>query len=311
MADKRAYKNMIMDNARWEAFTPRDGDVIICTAYKAGTTWTQMICALLVHQTTTLPRPLAELSPWLDMRMAPIAEVAANYEGQTTRRFIKTHTPLDGLPYYDNVTYLFCGRDPRDIYLSMQNHRDNLDIPKLIQLMIAAGETLDGPPPEAPPEDLNARFQMWLTRASFDWEKDGWPNWSVFHHGQTFWEARDKKNVHFLHYADLKSDLEGQMRRIAGILGIEVSEVAWPGLVSAATFESMKAGADRAAPDTNHGIWKSNADFFRKGESGQWRGVLNDESLALYDKVTRERYDAGFLAWMEHGSAEAGAPKAV
>ena len=32
------------------------------------------------------------------------------------------HTPLDGLPYYPEVRYIFCGRDPRDAFLSFVDH---------------------------------------------------------------------------------------------------------------------------------------------------------------------------------------------
>ena len=46
------YKNMMVDSGRWDSFKPRDGDIIISTPPKAGTTWTQMICALLIFQKT-------------------------------------------------------------------------------------------------------------------------------------------------------------------------------------------------------------------------------------------------------------------
>jgi hypothetical protein len=119
------YHNLFMDSQRWDGFAARDGDIIVCTPYKSGTTWVQMICALLVFRTTQLPRPLAEISPWLDLRVAPIANVLASYAAQSHRRIIKTHTALDGLPYFDNVTYLYCARDPREIFISMWNHGKN------------------------------------------------------------------------------------------------------------------------------------------------------------------------------------------
>ena len=64
------YRHPLFDSTRWNSFETRPDDIIVCTSYKAGTTWTQMICALLVHQTPDLPRPLAELSPWLDLVLA-------------------------------------------------------------------------------------------------------------------------------------------------------------------------------------------------------------------------------------------------
>jgi hypothetical protein len=92
------YSSYDEDSTRWRQLSLRDGDIIISTRSTTGTTWVQMICALLVFRTAELPRPLVELSPWLDWLMRPIDEVVADLEAQGHRRFIKTHTPLDGLP---------------------------------------------------------------------------------------------------------------------------------------------------------------------------------------------------------------------
>ena len=55
--------------------------------------------------------------------------------------------------------------------------------------------------------------------------------------------------------------------------------------------------ADRTAPDTNFKMWKDNARFFNKGASGQWRGVLSADSLALLDEVTAN-YPADYIDWL-------------
>jgi hypothetical protein len=47
---------------------------------------------------------------------------------QPHRRFIKTHTPLDGLPFDHRVTYVCVGRDPRDAGFSWSNHLANMDL---------------------------------------------------------------------------------------------------------------------------------------------------------------------------------------
>lgn len=40
----------------------------------------QMICALLVFETPKLPRPLSELSPWLDWLAIPESDLFAELE---------------------------------------------------------------------------------------------------------------------------------------------------------------------------------------------------------------------------------------
>lgn len=305
-ARTRIYKNFIFDSERWDHFSPRAGDVIVCTSYKAGTTWTQMICALLIHQRADLPARLSDLSPWLDMRVEAIEDIIKNFEGQNHRRVIKTHTHLDGLPYYPEAHYVFCGREPRDVFMSLQNHLANADMDHAARLLAKQGVEFDPPPPL--PDDVNDRFRLWLTAGSFEGEEDGVPYWSHFRHCQTFWQYRHMPNIHFLHYSDLKADLEGQMRKLASALDIMVAEEKWPELVEAATFTSMKKNADKTAPDTNHGMWHSNSAFFNKGQNAQWRGVLSEESMALYDGIIPARYDAAMLAWLEGGTLAAGEP---
>src|SRR4029079_2315346 len=93
------YGGTVNDSSRWDGFELRPGDIIISTPPKCGTTWTQMICAMLIFQTPDLPMPLDLISPWLDQLLRPLDSVVADLEAQEHRRFIKSHTPLDGLPY--------------------------------------------------------------------------------------------------------------------------------------------------------------------------------------------------------------------
>ena len=92
------YVSQDEDSGRWAGFKFRPGDIVISTRSKSGTTWMQRICSLLVFRSAELPAPIAELSPWLDHLVTPVEQVYATLEAQTHRRFIKTHTPLDGVP---------------------------------------------------------------------------------------------------------------------------------------------------------------------------------------------------------------------
>src|SRR6187455_2669747 len=76
------YHSLITDSARWEGFAFREGDIVISTPPKCGTTWTQMICALLIFQTPELTLPLDTLSPWIDMVTRARTEVFADLQAQ-------------------------------------------------------------------------------------------------------------------------------------------------------------------------------------------------------------------------------------
>ena len=91
----------------------------------------------------------------------------------------------------------------------------------------------------------------------------------TLHHLDTFWQHRDDPNVLLFHFADLQADLDGEMRRLAAGLGIEVDEEHWPALVAAAGFEPMRQRADQLAPQVKiAGFWNDTSQFFRQGSSG-------------------------------------------
>jgi aryl sulfotransferase len=298
------YKSIVSDNARWDGFELRPGDIIISTPAKCGTTWLQMICALLVFQTTSFDCSLDLISPWLEMLTSDRDSVFALLDAQTHRRFIKSHTPFDGLPFDPSVVYICVGRDPRDVALSWDNHMANTDVMALfgaranaVGLDDIAALIAEGPPPR--PESEVERFWLWVDQEMAVGDVGaGGGLAGVLHHLSTFWAVRDRANVVLLHYDDLKADLEGQMRALAQRLGISVAEDRWPALVEAATFLKMRERADVIAPDTSHAIWQSNRQFFNRGTSGQWRELLDESDLRRYRGRVAQLAEPGVASWV-------------
>jgi hypothetical protein len=108
----------------------------------------------------------------------------------------------------------------------------------------------------------------------------------------------DDLDVVYLHYDDLKADLEGQMRQMAARLGIDVDEHRWPRLVQAATFESMRSRADTTVPAGGPEHWIDPAAFFSRGTSGQWRDLLDDADLARYAARVRALASHILVEWV-------------
>ena len=102
----------------------------------------------------------------------------------------------------------------------------------------------------------------------------------------------------YLHYDDLKNDLEGQMRQLAARLGIHVDEQRWPRLVHAARFDSMRSRADTMVPGGGPEHWIDPAAFFSRGISGQWRDLLDNADLARYAARVRALASDELVDWV-------------
>jgi aryl sulfotransferase len=289
------YRSAEEDSARWRGFRFREGDIVISARSKSGTTWMQMICALLVFGTPDLPAPLAELSPWLDWLVTPRSDVLARLAAQKHRRFIKTHTPLDGVPLDPRATYIVVARHPLDMAVSLYHQGGNLNRARIRELTGAS----------PPSRTVAARPtpREWLLR----WiESDADPRAEldtlsgVLWHLSDAWRRREQPNVVLVHYQDLQADLRCEMGRIAEVLGISVAVELWPPLVDAATFERMRGRAGELAPDPS-GVLKSAEAFFRQGRSGAGRALLSEEELARYHARAAQLAAPELLSWLHHG----------
>jgi len=295
MSEFVRYTSPDEDSGRWQGFPFRDGDIVISTRSKAGTTWVQMICALLIFQQPELPAPVGWYSPWLDRLTRPAEDVVARLEAQRHRRFIKTHTPLDGIPIDPRATYIVVGRHPLDSAVSLYYQGENINRERQRQLT----EEATGQPVPAQPAGPRKPVREWL----LDWiDNEASPHEQmdsirgVFWHDSDAWGRRSEPNIVLLHYADLSADLEGQMRQLARRLDIAVPDLAWPELVEAATFASMRASAERITGRST--ILKSTAAFFRRGTSGAGRELLTGAELAHYHARAARLGPADMLAWL-------------
>jgi hypothetical protein len=338
------------DSGRWLGFRFRPGDIVISTRRKTGTTWMQMICALLIFQTPDLPDPLWRLSPWLDSMAVPHDFVYAQLEEQQHRRFIKTHTPLDGIPLDPRVTYIVTARHPLDTFVSLRRHNeiigpppDSTGPPDITGPPRKAGPPPGGvgppgsagpppggigpprgagpppahhlngqpgpPPPPGPPrppeppaspEVLHDALLSWIADDDDPFRyPDSLPG--VMRHLSDAWARRGEPNVLLMRYEDLLADLEGQMRWLAGRLGIAVPEHAWPGLIQAAMFSRMRDRADLLVP-VPPGTSADAASFFRRGTPGAGREILTGGELAGYCARAAQLAPPDLLDWLHSPS---------
>ena len=273
------------DSTRWNHYKPRRGDTVISTYAKCGTTWMEHIVLNLHHYGKDIPL-LHDVSSWIERRSSrqsggelPVEELIDWMERIPPPRQIKTHLPLDYLPYHPEVKYLVVGRDMRDAYPSWHNH------------LLQTGESEE--------EDLHAFWLTWVEKgiegnAPAATEDTPHPHFEFYHN---WWQYRDLDNIHLVHFNDLLGNIRSEIERIADFLEIEVDNAAIGTIAQATTFSSMKENSKQLM---GKGSWLIN-----KGTNGRWKEILTDEDLALYERAKAEAMRQGIsaesLKWLETG----------
>jgi aryl sulfotransferase len=288
---QRDMHNHHFDSTIWDGFAFRDDDVVIATYGKSGTTWTQQIVGQLIHGGDA-EVDVPGLSPWMDLRVPPKEVKLAAVGAQTGRRFLKTHLPVDALVFSPQAKYLYIGRDGRDVVWSMYNHHARANEAWYAALNEPPGRV--GPPIGPPPADIRAYFNDWL-------DGDGYPFWPFWENVASWWAVRHLPNVMLVHFADLKADMEGQIRRIAGFLGVDVADDSWPAILEHCSFDYMKRNAARSAP-LGGAFWEGGAEtFIHKGTNGRWRDVVGAEEIRKYEQVALQKLGPEAAAWLADG----------
>jgi len=279
------------DSTIWNDFKFRDDDIIIATYAKSGTTWVQQIVAQLLFSGAE-DLEVAQMSPWLDLRVPPKKVKLPQVEAQQHRRFLKTHLPVDALVFSPKAKYVYIGRDGRDVVWSFYNHHANANQFWYQALNDTPG--LVGAPIGRPPASIRQYFLDWL-------EGDGYPWWSLWENMRSWWDIRDLPNVLLLHFAELKADLPGQIRRMAAFLYIAVDESRWDAIVEHCSFDYMKRHATKSVP-LGGAFWDGGAEtFVYKGTSGRWRDTLTPEDCARYERMAVEHLGEACARWLATG----------
>jgi aryl sulfotransferase len=279
------------DSTIWNDFRFRDDDIVVSTYAKSGTTWTQQIVSQLLFGGEA-GLEVAEMSPWLDLRIPPKEVKLPAVEAQTHRRFLKTHLPVDALVYSPRAKYIYIGRDGRDVVWSLHNHFFNAN--DMLYQFLNDTPGLVGPKMGRPPEDIRQYFLEWL-------EFDGYPFWSFWDNVRSWWAIRHLPNLLVVHFAELKADMPGQIRRIARFLDIEVDEAKWPAILEHCSFDWMKANGSKSVP-LGGALWDGGAQtFVHKGVNGRWRDVLTAEDNRRYEERARAELGGECAHWLMTG----------
>ncbi|MCP4381738.1 MAG: sulfotransferase domain-containing protein [Hyphomicrobiales bacterium] len=292
----RIYQNHHLDNTRWDAIAYRGDDVVVATPYKCGTTWTQSIVLHLIFQDLQ-PRPIFAVSPWIEFRATDLNEIRTRLRGQAHRRCVKSHVPIDGIPFDGAVRYIVVGRDPRDVFMSLWNHYSHYNAAAYAEFNDTPGRVGDPCPPC--PDDVRTFWSWWIKRGWFDEDTEGYPFWSNFRHIQSWWDFRHLPNILFVHYNDLLARPKTEISRIADFLDIGCSDSVRDTIADAVSFRSMKAAADEIAVAAADIFDGGTATFINKGTNGRWRSILTPGDLRDYQETAARELSSDCRQWLE------------
>lgn len=290
----REILNFVLDSTRWNGFEFRNDDIVIGTWAKSGTTLTQQVVAQLVFKGDAAAFG-QEISPWPDFRFMPAGEVLAITKGQSHRRFIKTHLPVDALVFSPKAKYIYIGRDARDVFWSWRHHHS---------IFTDAAYQIMNPPDRTWPEfprpdpDIRKAYNDWL-------DKDGYPVFPFWSHVQSWWDIRHLPNVKLIHFNHLRADLPGTIRQIAGYLDISIDESDFPRILEHCSLDFMKKRA--AKVEILDVVFEGGgANFINKGTNGRWKDVLSAQDIAKCDEIASKNLSADCAHWLKTGELVSG-----
>jgi aryl sulfotransferase len=287
----REFYNHHFDSTIWNDFVFRDDDIVISTYAKSGTTWMQKIVSQLLFSGKE-GLEVAEMSPWMDLRVPPKEIKLPVVEAQTHRRFVKTHMPVDALVFSERAKYIYIARDGRDIVWSLYNHHLNANAAWYEALNNTPGRV--GSEIQPPCSSISQYFDSWL-------EKDGFPFWSFWDNARTWWAIRNLPNVHMVHFANLKSDMPGEIRRIAKFIGTPIDESKWKNILKHCSFDYMKANATKSVP-LGGAFWEGGAEtFIHRGTNGRWSNALSAEQIMNYEQCAESELGPECAHWFATG----------
>jgi hypothetical protein len=73
----------------------------------------------------------------------------------------------------------------------------------------------------------------------------------------------------------------------------------------------MKSRADEVVPNSDTPFWRSNAQFFDRARSGDWRAFLDEDGLRRYDKAIAALAPQDLADWIHDGWLGAPSPNSA
>ncbi|XP_044486560.1 cytosolic sulfotransferase 15-like [Mangifera indica] len=259
-------------------FQAEDGDIILTSFPKSGTTWLKALAFTVVNRTRfplqnspLLTTPPHQLVPFLEVDLYWKNE-SPNLEDIPKPRILATHLPYASLPnsiLNSGCRIVYVARNPLDQFISLwkflssvQDQNMNLVSIEEAFEKICSGVQLCGP---------------------------------IWEHVLGYWKASQEnpEKVLFLKYEDMQENIISNIKNLANFLGCAFSEVEeTQGVVKEiskiCSFDNLKnLEVNKNGKSTRFGI--GNEAFFRKGSVGDWSNFLTSSMSDRLEKILEEK----------------------
>lgn len=218
---------LIVDN--WnqiQTFKAKPDDLLICTYPKSGTTWIQEIVDMIEQNgdVEKCQRTIIQhRHPFIEWAWPSQPSGVDKANEMPAPRILRTHLPTQLLPpsfWTNNCKFLYVARNAKDCMVSYYHFY------RMCQWL-----------PD--PGTWNEYFETFING------KVSWGSW--FDHVKGWWEIRDRYQILFLFYEDMKRDPKREIQKVMQFMGKNLDEEVVDKIVLETSFEKMKEN-----PLTNH-----------------------------------------------------------